>query len=97
MAPDWMLVHDIIIKSWLENETCRFFCCLQKLIFCTYFYFAENSLENIALTALLQILQSVDMSDSSQANTAISVVDTIVSGPSKSSVPSGNIFQARIF
>ena len=53
------------------------------------------SLENIDVSVLLQILQSVDMSDSGQANTAISVVNTLVSGPAGSLIPTGNVFEVR--
>jgi hypothetical protein len=53
-------------------------------------------LENIAVNVLLQILQSVDMSDTGQANTAISIVDTLVSGKAISQTPSGNVFQVRL-
>ena len=75
-----VIVAYLLFKTKKVTQTCIHFS-------------TENSLENIALSALLQILQSVDMSDSGQANTAISVVDTLVSGPVKSSIPTGNIFQ----
>ena len=45
------------------------------------------------MDTLLQILQSVDMSDSNQANTAISIVNTLVSGPAGSPIPTGNVYQ----